>query len=46
LSELKGKYVHGEKITNVKEGGSGNVVNVTFERGGKVSFALMPCREI
>ena len=40
-SKLKGKMIHGESVQAVRLGTSGNVVNVTFQNGGKVSFALM-----
>lgn len=46
LSKLKGKYIQGETIQNVQLGTSGNVVNVTFQNGGKISFALMDCNSM
>ena len=32
-----------EEQLNIRKGTNGNVVNVSPEQGGKVSFALVPC---
>lgn len=44
--KLLEKYMEGETVTDVKIGESGNVVNVLFQKGGKISFALMSCDEL
>lgn len=45
-NRFNGQYIEGEKVNNVKIGGSGNVVNILFQNGGKISFALMDCDEL
>ena len=39
-TELRGNRIHGEVVQAIRKGTSGNVVNVTFAQGGKISFAL------
>lgn len=43
--KLIDKVIAGERVLDIREGGSGNVVNVFPEGGGKISFALEPCSE-